>query len=170
MTLLIAAIVFIFILLGVSVVQNFRDNDVDEFTIALGVEATTLSPMVLKELRASTNRAVPKIQDAIASTFSENEELYVVTLTDNYVALQSYAQARWPLIEEAIANLVLEQENTARRVLAEYITEEKLQDLSLSYEAALHAYLEDFFSKNFSGDMVYHFPILLLVWLQIYHH
>lgn len=154
MTLLIAAIVFIFILLGVSAVQNFHENDTDEFAIALGVEAATMSPMVIKELRASTNRAVPKIQEAIAQTFSENEELYVVTLTDNYIALQSYAQARWPLIEQAIAELVVKQEDTARTALSDYISEDKLQDLSLSYEAALSAYMEGFFANNFSGEMV----------------
>lgn len=154
MTLLIACIVFIFILLGVSAVQHFHENEMDDFGIALTVEAATITPMVMEEVGEAANRAAPQIQTIVAQTFSENEERYVEVLSDNYIALQSYAQARWPNIEEAIAVLVVEQEDTARTTLTKYVPEDKLSELSMAYDQALRAYIEGFFSEHFAGDMV----------------
>ncbi len=154
MTLLIATIVFIFILLGVGAVQHFQKNEIDAFGLALTAEAAVITPMVMEEVGQAANRAAPQIQDIFARTFTENEERYVEVLSDNYIALQSYAQARWPQVEDAIAELVIEQEDTARSTLLQYIPEDKLAQLSLSYDQALRAYMEGFFSEHFAGDMV----------------
>lgn len=154
MTLFLAIIVVFFILLGIQAVQNFQENEVDDFTVALLAEASDISPMVADELGKAADRAIPKIQDAFVQTFSENEERYVEVLSDNYIALHAYAQAKWPMIEEAIAALVIQQEDTARAALGRYVSPEKLTDLSQAYESALNKYIEGFFSEHFAADMV----------------
>lgn len=153
MTVLVAIIVLVFIFLGVGKVKHFQEEELDEFTLALAEEAADLSPMVMEHLNDSTNRALPKIEDAFVSTFVDNSETYVEVLSDNYLDLQSYAQQQWPAIEEALAEMVVAQEDTARTTLAKYVSDDKLVNLSESYQGAMENYLESFFEENFAGDM-----------------
>ncbi|WOO43063.1 hypothetical protein [Rubellicoccus peritrichatus] len=153
MTALIAIIVLVFIFLGVATVKSFHEEQVDEFAEALAEEAADISPMVWEHLNDATNRALPKIEDAFVSTFVNNSETYVEVLSDNYLDLQSYAQLQWPQIEEALAGMVMAQEDTAKASLAKYVPEDKLVNLSESYRAAMENYLERFFEDNFAGDM-----------------
>lgn len=152
-TAIILIIVLAYVLLAYLEVKHFKEYQTPEFGSALASEASDMAPMVLDELNASVNRLIPLYETTFYDTIDKNQEKLIGVLLDEYQLLQTHAQSQWPEIEKALAQLVLEQEENARTSLGEYVPEDKLVDLSETYQAALTAYLNQFFEKEFGDDM-----------------
>lgn len=153
MTVVVAVVVLVFIFLGIQEVKNFQKEELDEFAAALGVEAAELAPVIAEDLGEAFNRLGPVYETAFVEVFQRDEETYYEVLSNEYIGLQQHAQTAWPQIEEALAELVVEQEQAASEELDKVIPREKLADLSFVYNKALEDYLAGFMEGQFKVNL-----------------
>ncbi|GHB99190.1 hypothetical protein [Cerasicoccus arenae] len=153
MTALIAIVVVVFIFLGLQEINKFQEEELGEFATALSEEAGQLAPVIAKDLGEAFDRLVPVYEEAFVEVFKENEEEYYAILSDEYISLQQHAQGAWPKIEEAMAQLVVEQEETASAELMKFIPRDKLANLSVYYNEALQKYLSHYMEGKFAVNM-----------------
>ncbi|WP_309399013.1 hypothetical protein [Cerasicoccus maritimus] len=153
MTVLVLIIVVFFIFLGIQEVKKFQEEELDDFATALSDEAAELVPVLGEDLSNSFNRLVPAYETAFVDVFQENEELYYEVLSDEYIGLQVHAQDAWPQIEEALAELVVQQEETASAELSKFIPRDKLANLSVYYNEALDNYLTEYMEGKFAVNL-----------------
>ncbi|WP_309386292.1 hypothetical protein [Cerasicoccus frondis] len=153
MTALVLIVVVIFIFLGIQEVNEFQEEELDDFALALGDEVSQMAPKIGQDLSDAFNRLAPAYEAAFVEVFEENEELYYEVLSDEYIGLQLHAQAAWPKIEEALAKLVIEQEETASAELSKFIPRDKLANLSIYYNEALENYLAEYMEGKFAVNL-----------------
>ncbi|MEO0794173.1 MAG: hypothetical protein AAFX93_03370 [Verrucomicrobiota bacterium] len=153
MTALIAIVVVVFVFLGIQEVSQFQDEELDKFAEALAIEATDLGPQIGEDISQAFNRLGPVYEKAFVDVFQRDEEQYYTVLSDEYIGLQQHAQSSWPKIEEALAELVVTQEDTARTELAKFVDREKLADLSYHYNQALQDYLSKYMEGRFAVNL-----------------
>jgi len=153
MTALIAVVVVVFVFLGFQEVSEFQDEELEVFGEALSYEIAELAPEIGEDLREAFNRLGPVYEDAFVKVFNRDEEEYYEVLSDEYIGLQQHAQQAWPRFEEALAELVIEQEETARTELNRIVDREKLADISFYYNEALEEYLTEYFEGKFAVNL-----------------
>lgn len=154
MTLMLALIVVIFIYLGVFSVQNFGDEDMDLLAAALADEASRVLPGIQTQLKESANRLVPAYEEAFVDVFTRDREKFEQVVAEEYLKLQQHGKKVGPRIEEAIAQLVIEQEETARQKLSEYISPEQLDRINTAYQEQLTSELERYFETRHGANLV----------------
>jgi len=153
MTALIAVVVVVFVFLGFQEVSEFQDEELEVFGEALSYEIAELAPEIGDDLREAFDRLGPVYEDAFVKVFNRDEEEYYEVLSDEYIGLQQHAQQAWPRFEEALAELVIEQEETARTELNRIVDREKLADISFYYNEALEEYLTEYFEGKFAVNL-----------------
>lgn len=153
MTALIAIVVVVFVILGYKEVARFQEEELEVFAEALSIEAADLAPEIADDIGAAFDRLAPIYEQAFVDTFQENEEQYYELLSDEYIGLQQHAQAAWPKIEEALAQLVVDTEQTASTELAKFIPRDKLANLSIYYNQALENYLAEYMEGKFAVNL-----------------
>lgn len=153
MTALIAIVVVVFVFLGYQEVSRFQEEELEVFAQALSDEAVDLAPDIADDLGAAFDRLAPVYEEAFVEVFNENEEEYYALLSDEYIGLQQHAQAAWPKIEEALAQLVVDQEETASKELQKFIPRDKLANLSVYYNQALEKYLSEYMEGKFAVNL-----------------
>jgi len=153
MTAVIAAVVVVYVFLGIKEVNDFQDEELDEFGSALAIEITDLAPQIGEDLGEAFNRLGPVYQEAFVKVFQRDEERYYEVLSDEYIDLQRHAHGAWPKIEEALATLVIEQEDNAREELSRVLDEDMLTEMSIHYNRALEEYLTQYFEGKFAINL-----------------
>ncbi len=145
-------IVALYIVLIYRSFSDFR-NHLPEFGSELSAEAALLMPQLIDDVQRMIDRLVPFYMDTFARTLSANEEQFRESLTLEFEALDRSAQRSWIKIEEAIAQLVIDQEYAARHALTGLMTEEDISRISNAYRMALERRLERFFAEHL-GDHI----------------
>jgi len=153
MSALIAIVVVVFVFLGYQEVAKFQDEELEVFADALSVEAADLAPQIADDIGNAFDRLAPIYEDAFVVTFNRDEEKYYEVLSEQYIELQQHAQQSWPKIEEAMAQLVVDQELTASQELEKFIPREKLANLSVFYNEALESYLSEYMEGKFAVNL-----------------
>lgn len=131
-------------------VSYFVEEEVEVFVAELGAEATAYAPEFSRRLQGLANTVVPRFIDTLANTYADNEEEYVELLVEEFQKLEIESREAWPRMEEAIAKLVIEQEEAARRELEGIISSDDIAEVSLAYRVAMENYLEDLFETYFT--------------------
>ena len=149
-TLTLILIVLSFVYMIWTAVGDFRDEGIPKFGAALSAEATDYMPEVSKRVQQMTDHLIPIYLDEFAKVYSRDEEKFAEIVADEFGKLEQSANANWPKMESAIAELVVAQEETARKSLEEIISEEEMIEVSMAYQKALVNYLQDFFETHFT--------------------
>ena len=143
--------VAIFIWMIWSQFTDFRDNGIEEFSANLGAEATEFMPTVLDNVSSMTDRLIPVYIDSFSNVMIRDEEKYHNVLFEEFTKLDVYAQeTAWPKIEEALAQLVVDQELAMSDALSDVIKREQVAELSEAYRVAMETYMVNFFETTFA--------------------
>jgi len=154
-TIAIILTVLVFVFLIWSEFTDFRDNRVEEFGAHLGAEASEFLPSALDSMNGMVNRLVPIYIDSFSNVFIRDEAAYHEIVHTEFSKLDDYAQKEaWPKLENALAQLVIDQEMAMRDTLEEFIEREQVIELSQAYRVALDNYLVNFFEKEFSEQTI----------------
>ena len=159
-TIAIIATVLLFIYLIWSQFSRFVNEDLTEFSASLGVEATEFMPTVVKGLDEMTGRLVPVYIDSFTTVLERDESKYLEVVQREFQALDAYAvNEAWPKMQEALAQLVVDQETAFKESMQGLMTREQIADLSFAYRDAMEAYLGNTFEAGFTeqtatGEMI----------------
>ena len=110
-------------------------------------------PVVSERVAEMTDMVVHKYIEAFSNVYAKDQDRYVQTLSDEFVALDQYSKNAWPLIEEQIAELVVAQENATREALRGVLTEEDIGEVSMAYRVSMESYLTVLFETEFSDQI-----------------
>ena len=155
MTLLLALVIVVFVFLGVDAVERFQTPEkMDELKLALTDEAAALLPSARDQLSGSVERVLPAYQDAFVEVFTRDTDKYLEVIAEEGLKFESFAAQARPKIEEAIAELVVAQEETARKELTRYMTPEEYRTIRQAYEEALTERLQTYFDQRFSESIL----------------
>lgn len=151
--LVVILIVLTYVFLIIHTVNSFFDDQFPEFTAAFGAEATTLMPEVADQAAAMTERLLPIYIESFAKEYANNEERFMVLLVEEFDQLDRHAVESWPQIEEAIARLVIDQEETAKQELSTILAPDDLVRVAHAYRNALEGQLEQIFTNHFEQQI-----------------
>lgn len=154
MSLLLAIVVIASILFGYVAFVDIKDKQVPRLMDNLNASAAEITPMVESEIMGAIERLVPTYQEAFVGVLERDQDRYYEVLAEEYLALKIYAESSWPEIEEAIAELVIAQEETARAKLGEYIDESQLDRINQAYRDELTLRLEHYFQTGFGDQLI----------------
>jgi hypothetical protein len=154
MTLLIVGVILVFLGLWYFAFDSFDEQKQAALMDALTEEATYLMPEVQDQLVAAGERLIPAYRDAFSQTFAENEQAYYDLVETEFAKLEEHGQEAWPRIQQAINDLLFEQEQTVRTKLSEYLSDEELDALTQQYNEELSARLERYFRMRHSENIV----------------
>lgn len=147
--LLILATVGAYVFLFWQVIADFRDKGLAQVQVELGEELSAYVPTLQRQLQRSSDKIVPAYVDAFTETLKKDQERYLQVVVDEFGVLEQFAQEQTPLIQEAIAQMALDQEAAASEELAKLFgDEEHFAEISLAYQAAMEAQLAVFFEKH----------------------
>lgn len=147
--LIIVAVVGLYLLQFWRVIEDFRDHGIAQVQTELAEELTSYAPIFQRQLQRSSDKVVPAYMDAFASTWERDQERYLEVLVDEFAVLEQYAQAQTPLIQEALAQLIIDQETVASEELARIFgDQETFAEIGLSYQVAMEEQLAVFFEKH----------------------
>ncbi|MDX2111511.1 MAG: hypothetical protein SFY80_14870 [Verrucomicrobiota bacterium] len=146
---IILVIVVVYISLMWITVVDFGKNGLPLVEHQLNEEIRNYLPIASQQLSEAANRVVPVYTKALTDTFQRDQELYAKTLLDEFDKLGEFAVSRTPMVEDAIAQLVLDQEKSASAAMQEILTEDQFAEISLAYDDALRQQLEVVMDKHF---------------------
>lgn len=147
--LLILATVGAYVFMFWQVIADFRDKGLAQVQVELGEELSAYVPTLQRQLQRSSDRIVPAYMDAFVATWERDQERYLEVVVEEFGALERFAQEQTPLIQEAIAQLALDQEAVANEELAKIFgDEETFAEISLAYQSAMENQLAVFFEKH----------------------
>lgn len=152
-TLALICIVFMFGMMIWNEINFFREHGIPRFSATLSAEATEYMPVVSERVAEMTDIVVNKYIEAFSNVYANEQDRYIQTLSDEFVALDQYAKNSWPLIEEQIAELVIAQENATREALRGVLTEEDIGDVSMAYRLSMENYLTVLFETEFADQI-----------------
>lgn len=151
--LIILMIVVVYIFLFYTTVVSFRERQLPEFAATLNDELTAYFPQVGEMVTDSFDRVAPRYVEAFARVYERDQELYLQLLSDEFQDLELYAKSQRPFIEEAIAQLVVDQEMTANSALRDIFDEIDLVHMSNDYKVALEIKLEKLFENHLTAHL-----------------
>ena len=135
-------------------IRDFRQTGLRRAQSRLVTELQAYAPTAAQHVAASAERVIPVYTQALQSTFTRDQDRYLETLVNEFGALENYAMAQSPKIEESIASLVEDQRLAADKALKGILSEEDFARISLAYNDALQAELERTMEQHFSEHMV----------------
>ena len=147
LTILFVVVAFLFAIWQAA--TGFRDEGLPQFSATLSAEAAEFTPVLAERVKAMADRLVPVYTDAFAAAYADREEAFSEILVDEFAQLERYAHTSWPSIEEALAQLVVDQEVTARNAIKDVISPEQIAQVSMAYRHALESYLASTFEHHF---------------------
>ena len=151
LTILFVVVAFLFAIWQAA--TGFRDEGLPQFSATLSAEAAEFTPVLAERVKAMADRLVPVYTDAFAAAYAaayaDREEAFAEILVDEFAQLERYAHASWPSIEEALAQLVVDQEVTARNAIKDVISSEQIAQISMAYRHALESYMASTFEHHF---------------------
>lgn len=132
-------------------ITNFRDHGIERFNARLEQEAAKFMPTVSADASEMMNRLVPVYINSFETVVERDEGAYRQLLSDEFSTLNLYAQEEaWPMIEQALAQLVADQETVLSTELADLLEREQVLEISVAYRFALQSYLKDFYATQFA--------------------
>ena len=129
LTILFVVVAFLFAIWQAA--TGFRDEGLPRFTATLSAEAAEFTPVLAERVKAMADRLVPVYTDAFADAYADREEAFAETLVDEF------------------AQLVVDQEVTARNAIKDVISPEQIAQVSMAYRHALESYLASTFEHHF---------------------
>ncbi len=152
-TLTIILIVVAYLYLIWKTVTDFREYQLPEFSATLSAEAADFMPIVVDKVKVMTDRLIPVYVSSFAKTYARDEEKYSQILVEEFDALEKKSTESWEKMEEAIAQMTLDQEIAASEALESIIGSRNISLISESYRQALQNKLEKTFSEHFEGHI-----------------
>ncbi len=134
--------------------SDFRYNRLPEFGAELSAEAAEFMPGLAEEASQMTERLVPFYINTFAASFSGKEAEFREVISLEFKELETNAQRSWGKIEEANAQLAIDQEEAMFQALSEFITDEDIAKISEAYRKALDENLESIFSQYLSEHIL----------------
>lgn len=141
-----------FVYLIIDEVNEFVNDETEEFGEALRERAEEIAPEVREQIGESLSVIGPDIQEALVATVKNDSDRYEAALTSEYVEIEQTAQEVWPRIEDAIVELVDQQEAVARNELSFYMSPAQVDAIGITYRKAMEEYLAEYFQKNFGSS------------------
>lgn len=132
---------------------DFRDNRLPEFSAELSTEAAQFMPRVTNDVRAMTDRLVPFYINTFSAQFANDEEIFSAVIVEEFDQLESFSAQSWIKIEEALAQLVVEQEEAATAALSGILSSEDMAKVSAAYHKALTNKMEAVMSQHFEAQI-----------------
>ena len=129
LTILFVVVAFLFAIWQAA--TGFRDEGLPRFTATLSAEAAEITPALAKRVKAMADRLVPVYTNAFVAAYTDREEAFAETLVDEF------------------AQLVVDQEATARNAIKDVISPEQIAQVSMAYRNALESYLASTFEHHF---------------------
>ena len=152
--LLVFCIVLCYAMLLWVTYKDFRDKQLPLLTAELSAEAAAYMPEVADRLSAMLNKVLPIYANTIAEKFNKDQEKYLVVLTDEFSELERYGQKKWPELQEAIAQLALDQEKAVNKALVDIVPPQQLEAVGVAYCGALQKRMEEMFSEHFEKQIM----------------
>lgn len=145
---LILLIVVVYLSLIWNTISVFRERGLPEFSATLGAEVSAYLPEASDQVRAMLDRVVPIYMQAFNNTFERDKEKYSEVLLTEFEKLKEYAIARTPAMEEALAQLVLDQEQAGHEALTEIMSEDQFEEVALAYQTAFRRQMHEMLNKH----------------------
>lgn len=117
--------------------KDFLANGWEEFGDALTTELANTAPLWKEQAAGMAERVVPVYADAISTSFEQQSPALEREMRRELAQLEAHAQARWPEIERAVADLAISQEEIIRDGLNSVLTEGEAENVSEMYGEAL---------------------------------
>ncbi len=150
---LVAAMILLIVLINLGLIWttlvDFQITGLPLVQDGLSREMQNYLPTLTKELSAASERVIPVYTEAFAQVFARDQELYAETLLSEFEKLQEYSEAATPKIQEAIAQLVIDQETAASEALQAFMSEDDFAMISVAYQEALEQQLQIIMETHF---------------------
>ncbi len=143
-------IIVVYVSLMWQTFSDFRYNRLPEFGAELSAEASEFMPVLAEDVGKMTERLVPFYINTFATAFSEKEDEFREVVSLEFKELERNAQKSWSKIEEANAQLAIDQEEAAFQALGEFMTDEDIARISEAYRRALEENMEMIFTEYLS--------------------
>lgn len=150
-TILLVFLVYVFLIW--TKFTGFRDEELPEFSATLNAEVAAIMPEIGQQVGVMMDRVVPVYSRVFAEEFDNNSERFLQVISDEFLLLEMHARNKTPEFEEAIALLVLEQEEAAQQSLAAIVPEKDLVRISEDYRNSLERHLGKMISQQFQDHM-----------------
>lgn len=143
-------VVVVYIAVIITTINNFRTNQIDQFAGVLSEEMSAYLPEAGERVKLLVDRVVPVYSEVLARTFERDQEKYLTVLSDEFQALELYVQESTPRMQEAIAQLVVDQEMAAGEALEKLVPRSELTAASNHYHEALQAKMQEVLTTYFA--------------------
>lgn len=151
--LLVAVMILVIVLINLGLIWttliDFQKTGLPLVQDGLSREMQNYLPTLTRELTEAADRVVPVYTETFAEVFSRDQELYAETLLNEFEKLKEYSEAATPEIQEAIAQLVIDQEMAAGEALQAFMNEDDFAMISVAYHDALEEQLQIMMETHF---------------------
>ena len=137
-------LLFVLVLNGALVkgsYEDFRAHGWSDFSSALAKEMANVDPALSRQAAGMFDRLMTVYGAELLDAFDRQKPALVEETQAELDRLETYAQARWPQIEQSLADIVIAQEGILYANLSAIASEEELETISLLYGEALLARL-----------------------------
>ncbi len=152
-TVLVFAIVAAYAWLLWTTYKDFRDNQIPILTAELSAEATAYLPEVSAQMSAMLNRVFPIYVETLVNRYHQDQEKYLIVLTDEFTELERYAKKSWPRMQDALYQMAMDQERAMSKALQDIVPPGQLQAVTEAYRDALQKRLEELFTSHFEEQI-----------------
>ncbi|MCC5788900.1 MAG: hypothetical protein JJT75_04650 [Opitutales bacterium] len=142
--------VVLFVLLGYQRIVNFIERDSPKLVAQVSAELAE-GPYLANlqnALRDAFEELLPAYQTAFAEMIERDTELWEQTAREEYLKTEAYAQEVFPHIEDALREMLENQEELLRNELSKYIDSAQLDNFSESLLDALEAEMVRYYTER----------------------
>lgn len=116
---------------------DFLTNESQDFAVQLGHELANVDPALSGQAAGMFSRLVPVYGDALVAAYDRHRPAVIANTHTELARLDQYAQQRWPLIEQQLAEMLVAQEAVIHTRLKDVVTEEEAETISQLYGKAI---------------------------------
>lgn len=137
-TLGIVGIILVFLILIFSTFRTFANQGVPQLVSSLQLQAAPLAQKYSPKITSAIQDAIPAFANAFHKTLEKDLPNIERQMSEEASRLENYLENKWPLYEQEIQKMILEQEETIVKEFSDVLTEEAAENLAFAYGDALN--------------------------------